>query len=158
MKIPSFALFEPITTVRARTRRRHSLMNQMNKEMRELKRSQPHQEDVLGMQPIADRFAAIDERENHRLVSTVQRMFEVAEVIEVVPAFYEEAIRLTQDFDLKLQDAIIGATVLRHLQQSMAPGPHYFATRDVSDFSDPAIVKRFTGVTSPGVCKSAGWA
>lgn len=141
--IPSFALFEPVITVRDRRSRRNSLMNQMNREMRELKRSQPHEEDVLGIEPIADRFTAIDERENRRLISTVQRMFDVAEVIEIVPEVYGEAIRLAQDFGLKLQDAIIGAAVLRHLQLSRTPGPHYFATRDVSDFSDPAIVARF---------------
>lgn len=118
-------------------------MNQMNQEMRELKRSQPHEEDVLGIEPIADRFAAIDERENRHLISTVQRMFEVAEVIEIVPEIYGEAIRLAQDFGLKLQDAIIGAAVLGHLHLSRTPGQHYFATRDVSDFSDPAIVARF---------------
>ena len=143
LAIPSFALFEPFITVRDRRSRRNHLMNQMNKEMRELKRSQPHEDDVLGIEPIADRFTAIDEREHRRLIFTIQRMFDVAEVIEIVPEIYGEAIHTAQDFGLKLQDAIIGAAALWHLHQAMAAGPHYFATRDVSDFSDPVIVARF---------------
>jgi hypothetical protein len=144
LMIPSFALFEPITTVMRRSEKRRKLMNQMHEEMSDLRRSRPHEEDVLGLEYVPDLFAAIEQRENQRLISTVQRMYAVSGVIEINGEVYGEAIGIASRYGFKkMQDAIICAAILMHLQATQTPGPHIFATRDASDFADPDIVAQF---------------
>lgn len=145
--IPSFALFEPITTVMRRSEKRRKLMNQMHEEMLDLRRSRPHEEDVLGLEFVPDVFAAIEQRENQRLISTVQRMYAGSSIIEISAEVYDEAIHLASRYGFKkMQDAIICAGILMHLQATPIPGPHIFATRDASDFADPDIIAQFEGL------------
>lgn len=81
--VPSFALFAPFATVKQRGHKLKKLMNDMNDEKRQLKRSQPHEQDLLELEPLAGVFTAIHEREIDRLNSTVHRLSEVAEIIEI---------------------------------------------------------------------------
>lgn len=140
---PSIAMFEPLCTVRNRGDRRKNLMNRINEELVQLKRSQPHEQDIRELEPMAGLFTAIEEREKNRLHMTIQRMFEIATIIQVDRNTYREALDYVRDYGFsKTHDAIICASILGHLRQSDSAGGHYFATRD-SDFFDPDIASMF---------------
>jgi hypothetical protein len=144
LALPSFALFEPFSIVTHRGRRRKQLLSQMNEEIRELRRSRPHVEDLHKLEPMASLFAAIEDREKERLHETVQQLFAVAEVIEIDAETYNTAIDFHRLYYFaQVQDAIICSAVFGRLERTRLPGPHYFATRNVSDFSHGDIIARF---------------
>ena len=143
LAVPSIALFEPLCTLRNQSDRRRGLMNRMGEEIRHLKRSQPHEQDIRQLEPMAGLFTAIEEREKNRLHLTIQRMFEIAAIIQVDGNTFLAALDLVRDYGFsKTHDAIICASILGHLRQSGSAGEHYFATRD-SDFFDPDIASMF---------------
>lgn len=144
LAVPSCALVEPFSTITRRGDRRRELRNRLKSETLDLKRSWPHEEDALGLESMAELFTAIEDREKTRLDETVQRLFEIAEVIEVDASLYDEAQTLARDFSFtKMTDAIVCASILRHLSESAQPGPHYFATRDAADFGAIDMVQQF---------------
>jgi hypothetical protein len=142
--VPSFALCEPFSTVIRRGDKRRELRNRLSEEIRDLTSSLPHEAEVLELMPMPDLFSAIEQREKGCLTEIVQRLFDVATVIEVDARVYGAAVALVRDFGFsKMTDATVCAAVLDHLESNEMEGPHLFATKDASDFSDPDIVKRF---------------
>ncbi len=142
--IPSCALLEPFSTVRRQGDRRRELRNRLNEEIRSLERSSPHASDTVKLKPMADLFAEIEDREKKRLDETVQRVIEVATIIEINAMLYGEALALSVEFDFKkMPDAIVGAAVLNDLAEPRGSDPHYFATRDAEDFGEDKLRERF---------------
>jgi hypothetical protein len=143
LAVPSFAMFEPFSRVTNSGRRRKTLKNQIiEKELPELRRSTPHGRNVRDLESIAGIFDEIEQREKQLLAATVRRLFQVAEIIAVDSAVYEEALRFLEEYGFReMQDAIICAAVLGHLRGNESSQRHYFVTTNAKDFEFPGVIE-----------------
>lgn len=139
LAIPAFSLTEPFSTIGQRSRRLQQLRGQLKEQIRELARSYPHEDDVLALSALPARIASIEAREQERLVSTVQRLYDIAIVLPIDAVVYAEAMTIMEKIRLSPQDAMIYSSVLVHLRTSNFPAPHSFINKNWRDFSDVRI-------------------
>lgn len=140
LAIPSNALFEPFSTVNRRLERRNRPQKELAEIIGDLKRSEPHRDDVDALERALDLFLAIEERERERLNQTVQLVLDTATVIAIDARTYGEALDCATAFGFnKMQDALVFAAVRRDLNGRFRQGLDVFVTKDKSDFSFPTV-------------------
>jgi predicted nucleic acid-binding protein len=140
LAIPSFALSEPFSTVMHRSRSRKKLSNELKDHVRDLNRSIPHQPDAAVIEPVAELLLQANRRESQSLVATVERLFACATVIQLDVSIYRHAMRYVAQYGLSEQDAIILASVVSHLRETSSLEPHFFISRNWTDFANPLIL------------------
>lgn len=140
LALPSFSLSEPFSTVTHRSRRRNALAVDVKEQLRDLRRSTAHRQDIGILEPVVRVLRQVNQRETHRLNVTVDRLLMIATVIQVDHSIFHRSIQYQSDYGLSAQDAAIYAAVLGHLTHNSSAGPHLFISRNREDFAVPGIV------------------
>lgn len=139
LALPSFSLSEPFSTVTHRSRRRSAVAVNVNEQLRDLRRSSVHRQDIATLEPVVGVLRQVNQRETNRLNVIVDRVLTIATVIQVDHLMFRRSIQFQSDYDLSAQDAIIYAAALRHLADNPSAGPHFFISRNPADFGHAEI-------------------
>lgn len=139
LAIPVFAMSEPFATVVQRGRSLRRLIGQFKEQVRELARSRPHQHDVSLLRPIPDLLRTIELRETSALVSTVERLLQIARPIDLDLTVFQQANRYRERYNLSPQDATIYSTIVGDLTRSDRAEDHFFASKNRDDFGGNEI-------------------
>ncbi len=140
LAFPSFALSEPFATVMHRDRERKKLHGDLTVTLGQLRRSEPHKQTVLELQPVLVILKDAVNGEFGHLHSTVARLLKVSKSIELDESSLEQALNYQRKFGLKPQDSIIYSTVIANMQQRPVAEAKCFLSRDREAFStNPGI-------------------
>jgi hypothetical protein len=137
--LPSFSLSESVTRITRGIRDRGRLTGQFRSHVGQLARSASHQTEVATLLIVPNLIEQIDEREEDRLMATVERVLTIARLIELDTESFQAARDFQVRFAFTLEDAIVFAGVIADLTRSRRPGLHVFANRNRKDFGDPGI-------------------
>ncbi len=136
LAIPIFALIEPFWSLSFRLKERKELINTLNTQLNQFKRSRLHQNLASTLDPLVNEIDDIGNKENSSLEQIVRRLLLTSKLLETTKLAFEQAINYQNLF--KLQDAVIYSTILSDIQQQVQLEPKYFITRD-EIFKKPKI-------------------
>jgi predicted nucleic acid-binding protein len=139
--IPAFSLAEPHQTLRQKENARNKLLNDLRPQLSELGRSKPYRGIPEDFSPLATILTRSADREREGLQLAIAGLLRTAEVIPLDGAVVASAGELQTDLRMSGQDAIVLASVLRHLEQT-TPKESCFLNRDGGDFDDPDVRER----------------
>jgi hypothetical protein len=137
--LPSFALFEPFSTVTYRSRERRRMANTIAAMAAQLQRSAPYQTESAQLSAAQAGLITITDREDARLRAVVSRLLATAQTVELEAGRFARANLYQGRYGLTAQDSIIYATLLADLATKPATEPKCFVTRNSKDFDDPDI-------------------
>ena len=138
--IPAYSLIEPYETLVRRHKQRQRMKDELNKELGQLARTVTYAERLSEFQNLTDLLIDSAYEEIKRLEATRARLLQMAHIIPLDGAVLGAATHYQVDHDLSPQDALVYASVLSHLQQSIEP-ENCFLNKDSKDFTDPALVE-----------------
>jgi predicted nucleic acid-binding protein len=139
--IPAFSLAESHPALRQKEIARNRLKNELTQQLSELGRSKPYRgipDDFSALTTILMRSA---DRERDGLQRAIAALLRTAEVIPLDGAIIASGGELQTAFAMSGQDAIVFASVLRHLEQNK-PKESCFLNRNSKDFDDPDVRER----------------
>ena len=136
--IPSFSLAEPHQALALKKKTRNRLSNELRTQIVEIGRSRQYR-------GILDNFAALTsvliqsgEEQRDGLQNTIRSLLTTAEVVPLDAEILLRASTLESKLGMSGQDAIVLASVLRHLQAT-SPLESCFLSRNSRDFDDPGV-------------------
>lgn len=147
LAFPAFSLSEPFATVIQRARRRDHFVSTVNEQLRELRRSPYHEDEIEPLTRIPAAIELINAREIERLVEIVERTLAIATLIPTDLPVFRQAMTLRREHDLSVPDSIIYAAVITHLSKNRTSGPHSFINKNFKDFQDPAIIDTLSNLS-----------
>ena len=136
--VPAFSLAEPHQALALKEKARRRLSNELQTHFSELGRSKKYRsvhDDFAALASVLIRSA---EQERDGLQHAITGLLRIAEIVPLDAEILTSAGSLQSTFAMSGQDAIILASVLRHLQQ-VAPAESCFLSRNSRDFDDPYI-------------------
>lgn len=136
--LPSLSIAEPYWTCNHRARKREELHTRMVDELRQIGRSLPHAEQVHETSQVVGILLKVSEAERNGLEGALGRLLGASTVADLDSAGYTEAMALQRSRGLEPHDAIIYATVLRHMR-GKGGEPKCFLNRNTKDFLTPEI-------------------
>lgn len=138
--LPAFCVGEPYGTWIRRAKRRRRMLEQFNRELNEMTRSEPYAPLSSKSEDITSALIQSVEHEKARLDDILEEMVVVAELVALEKTIFHEAIRYQDTVGLSPQDAIVYASVIAHLGAS-GKGPKCFLNKNAEDFADPDIIE-----------------
>jgi predicted nucleic acid-binding protein len=127
-----------------RAKDRDRLQTQLIQELSQIGRSQTYEEQVRGTGELVALLGKVGEESKARLESTLSRVLAAGELVHINAQLYADSLRLQSERSLGPQDAIIYASVLRHLRT--APhGPKCFLNKNAKDFLVPDVESDLAG-------------
>lgn len=147
LAFPAFSLSEPFATVIQRARRRDRFVSTVNEQLRELRRSPYHEDEIEPLTRIPAAIELINAREIERLVEIVERTLAIATLIPTDLPVFRQAMTLRREHDLSVPDSIIYVAVITHLSKNRTSGPHSFINKNSKDFQDPAIIDTLSNLS-----------
>jgi len=136
--VPAYSLVEPYETLVRRAKKRAEVSLALDGEVKQLSRSRPYYDEIDAMQQVSGLIARCSAEEKERFRIAVSRLLAVAKIIPLDTEILAGASKHQLDHDLSFQDAIVYASVLKHLSTSAAPAK-CFLNRNSKDFDDPDI-------------------
>lgn len=131
LAIPWSALAEPFANTMKRSQDRNSLVNLMNRQLSDLRRSQKLEGAAQDMETALNRLAPINREVTDNLLQTTERILDVATVLSINGAVFRQAMAYRTLHGLSPQDAMVYASVVGDLVSDGSSGPHHFVTRDL---------------------------
>lgn len=142
LAIPSFCFSEAFATLAERERSRRNLRSNLSEHIRQLKRSEPLQNAAAALEPLLQFLQGLEQDEFGRLQSAVGRVLASAQMVELTSEVFLDALNAEDQFGLSPQDAIIYASVLKHLRGQPAAESKIFASLNWKDFRDPGLIEQ----------------
>ncbi|HEX8691268.1 MAG TPA: hypothetical protein VF746_02410 [Longimicrobium sp.] len=142
--LPAFSVGEPYESWVRRSRRRLEVSSQLADELEELSRSKPYEKSVQEMQTVATLLTLSRDEEKARLDEAIKTTLDVAELIPIDAEVARSAVSVQHETGLSPQDAIVYASVLRHLAAAET-GDKCFLTKNTRDFYKPRIRGQLAG-------------
>ena len=139
LKIPTFSLSEPFATVQYRANNRNRLIEELRKEIRELGRTQPHVSMAAELRPYPIRMARILQTQLGAIEVVILELAQHCELLQLDVTVVTRASSYRTVYNLRLQDAIILASIIIDLERAPAPGGALFISQHVKDFENPSI-------------------
>lgn len=139
--LPAFSVGEPYESWVRRARHRSEVSSQLADE---LSRSKPYEKSVQEMQTVATLLTLSRDEEKVRLDEAIKTTLDVAELIPIDAEVARSAVSVQHETGLSPQDAIVYASVLRHLAAAET-GDKCFVTKNTRDFYKPRIRRRLAG-------------
>jgi predicted nucleic acid-binding protein len=136
--LPAFSLAEPYETLIRSEKTRRNLSNELSRELSQLKRSLPYQQQVGTFQEITDFLVNSTQEEMTRFQGIVENLLTVSEVIPLTAKILTAALQYQSRLKLTPQDAIVYASVMEHLRES-SQKPSCFLNKNSKDFDNPDI-------------------
>lgn len=137
--IPAFSLVEGWTALRRRRADRQRLLPAVREQVRTLSRSAGTSNvfrDLLEEWDALEPSLLQAEEDGMRTVS--ERILACATLVDLAGSDVREAIRLGERLDLRMEDAVVLAAVLRHLGGGTAASA-VFLNRNSRDFATPDV-------------------
>jgi predicted nucleic acid-binding protein len=126
---------------------RTSVIEHLHKELHSLRQSRALQEEVRAIELAPVALARIKNLQLDSLIEAAERILQVATVISIDARVFRHAMEYRARYQLSSQDAIVFASVVRHLTGSADPDRHYFVTEDKKAFADdPGIADELHAV------------
>ena len=139
LRVPSFALCEPFSTISHRGREGRKLVGTLGETMRQLLRSESYRKQLQEFESVPEALARIYGQEIDLLESTIRELLVTAQVLQLTRDVFEQALEVQRTLGLSPQDAIIYASVLQDLRTNPV-AEALFVSRNYKDFSDPEIL------------------
>lgn len=139
LAFPILAVCEPFSTLTYYAFRRQNFVDNLNREMRELGRSEPHKELAASLQPLEAALLAIQVSEMDALENAVQQMLSVGRSLPLDSKTFGESRIVQRKFGFSPQDAIVFASVMGDLRVQPPAENKCFISRNSKDFDDPTL-------------------
>lgn len=138
LKIPAFSFSEPLATVQYRANNRNRLVEELRKETRELGRTQSHQVMARELDQYIIQMTRIVQLHLDAIEAVVLELSRTATLLQLDPTVLARAASYKQTADLRLQDAIVLASILLDREHHQAQDPALFISQD-KDFQVPPV-------------------
>jgi len=139
--IPAFSLAEPHQALAQKEKARNRLNNELQQQLSELGRSKPYRGVPSDFGALASVLIRSADQERNGLQRAIGGLLRTAEVIPLDGGIVTSAGELQTAFAMSGQDAIVLASVLRHLEETK-PMESCFLNRNSRDFDDPDVRER----------------
>jgi len=136
--IPAFSLAEPHHALAQKEKTRNRLSNELQQQLSELGRSKPYREVPNDFGALASILIRSADQERDGLQHAITGLLRTAEVIPLDGGIVTAGGELQTAFAMSGQDAIVLASVLRHLERTK-PTESCFLNRNSRDFDDPDV-------------------
>jgi hypothetical protein len=136
--IPAFSLAEPHQALALKEKARNRLSNELRAQISELGRSRPYRRVPDDFTALASVLIRSAEQEREGLQRAVTGLLRAAEVTPLDSEILISAGDLQVTLAMSGQDALVLASVLRHLRQT-TPNESCFLSRNSRDFDDPDV-------------------
>jgi predicted nucleic acid-binding protein len=144
LAVPAFSAAEARATWQRRVAERRDFQNSLQKQVREISRSQPLRGLADQSHDVIRAFVADFQESRNRLESTIEEIQQVGTVIELTGEMISLAEHYEFAFSLSPQDALVLASVRSHAKNH--PGSKCFVTQDVKGFSNPYIYDNLSSI------------
>jgi predicted nucleic acid-binding protein len=138
LALPAYCIAEPLDTLTRRSSERHSFVQRLDADLRLLGRSVSYREDVNKFRDITTFLVKSNEVERFNLDRVLQEVLQVCQLLALNGITVARARQLETTCPLKMQDAIILASVLLDLDKGLR-ADSCFVSRNVRDFSNPDV-------------------
>ena len=139
--VPAFSLVEPHQALALKAKARNRLSNELRTHMAELGRSKPHRAVPDDFTALASLLIQSAEQERDGLQRAITNLLTTAQVIPLDSTVLVYGGELQANLGMSGQDAIVLASVVRHLQNTTPP-ESCFLSRNSRDFDDPDVRDR----------------
>jgi predicted nucleic acid-binding protein len=139
--LPAFSVAEPFQAFVARVKARNQAARDLRLQLDQLARSETLAGEAEPLLRLTGLLVRSAEEERTGLQAAMQVILDAAELIPLDADVVREAGRLEASLSLSPQDAIVLASVLKHLG-SIQPERSCFLNRNSKDFDNPDIVNR----------------
>lgn len=136
--IPAFSIAEPHIALMRKGSERSRLGTELQKQLTELGRSRQYREASSSFGDLTALLIRSAERERAGLQAAVDAILKAATVIALDADIFLQAGKMQADFGMPAQDAIVLASVVRHLAETK-PTESCFLNRNTKDFDDPNV-------------------
>jgi len=133
---PSFILSEPFESLMRERRERNALHASLVKSLSNLRRSEPHKQAMLDLEPVISILKDAHVRQVDLLHSAFERLLEVGECVNVDVASFRSALIYQKSLYLSPQDSIIYATMIADLKKQPEEEQKCFLSRDKKAFDN----------------------
>ena len=134
--LPAYALMESVETLTRRQADRRQVRTVLENQLVQLARTAIYTERLPELKGLASLLVDSAVEDLKRLEHLRSRFLNGAGLIALEGSILSAASQYQSRYDLHIQDAVMYASILSHLELSRAPG--CFLTRD-GDFDDPRI-------------------
>lgn len=143
--IPAYSLVEPYETLSRRHAERMKMKTALEAELALLARSATYAVRLTERRSVAELLVESSTEETKRLHDVHDAILSAATVIPLDSLTIDFARECQTDHDLKPQDSIVLASILRNLQILQNPMASCFLNRNSKDFDDPDIIDKLIG-------------
>ena len=143
--IPAYSLAEPHEKLNRQAISRQNLQQSLNKELRQLSRSNSYSSRIERIQDIASLMVQSNQEEWQRFVNYREKLLRTGEIIALTSTILEEAASCETHYNMKPQDAVVYASVVQHLNDDQ-PQQACFLNRNSRDFDSPDIVNKLNNL------------
>lgn len=137
--LPAYSLAEPYETLGRRHRQRKELKSRLDQELGQLGRTTTYAHRASELLDLVGLLIESAAEESRWLEATRNRLLKVAEIVPLDRSILEDSSLYQTAHDFSAQDALVYATVLRHLGTGGGE-PSCFLNRNSRDFDDPDVV------------------
>lgn len=143
--VPAYSLAEPYETITRRRKERERVKRDVDRVLTQLRRTDLYSEPADQLGNLTNLLITSASDEDLELRSVIERMAAVSEVIPLDSAVVAESLQCQADYDFSAQDALVYASVVRHLRRTTAD-ENCLLNRDVKDFSDQSVVDQLANL------------
>ncbi len=136
--LPAFCIAESYERLIRRAGKRNQTASDLERELREISRSEPYVREVDALQSITGLLVQCSQDEDQRLNSILGQLLVVADVIAFEAGIVLNAAQHRAVYKLKPQDSFVYSSVVHHLG-SIPRGESCFISKDRGDFADPNV-------------------
>lgn len=137
--LPSFCLGEPYEAFHRRDKRRREVSDKLSVEIREMSRSLPYRSLNDETQGFVGSIVQSIEDEQNRLNDLFRNELDSIELVQMDADLIKLSLDCQSSVGLSSQDAIVFASVIKHLEQLPKDDLKCFITKNSKDFRDPDI-------------------
>ena len=141
--VPAYSLAEPYEKVARERKRRERVKRDLKGVLDQLRRTDVFSEPADQLSDLTNLLITSANEEDHQLRTVIARMAAVSEVIPLDSEVVAESLECQADYDFSPQDALVYASVLRHLKRT-TPDNSCLLNRDAKDFNDQSVVDQLT--------------
>ncbi|MEX0727234.1 MAG: PIN domain-containing protein [Planctomycetaceae bacterium] len=140
--VPTFCIAEAFETLLRRKGRRGQIKEQLSRELGQLSRSKPYEQEAAVFLEFTDLLARSSQEEDQRLGEVFDRVLGIAEILALSLRIMQEAARYRIAYEFAPQDSIVFASVVDHLKTA-GGSESCFLNRNRLDFDIPGIKDLF---------------
>lgn len=136
--LPAYCLAEPHEKLTRQAKNRKDLQDNLEKELRQLKRTASYNARINSIQNIQSLLLQSNEEEKERFGRYCHRLLDIAKIIPLSVDILKTASNYERLYGLSPQDAFVYASVMAHIQQNQSI-QSCFLNKNSKDFDNPDI-------------------